>query len=231
MFRNIIILLVVAFGANAQSNFNYKRDYNTIVAKTKISGDKLNYDKLLLRFKANDNTLTDAEVLALLIGFSARPEYMPYEDLLVEHDIYNLNAEGKYDEALQKANEYLGTHPLSVKAIYEKSFSCFKAGNNDSAKYYVKQGQRIFKAMTYSGNGKTKQTPIFVLGPSDGHDYINKFIEGGIGLTSSIKDDNGNSVDILEVKLKAGESYELYFITQHASVKMINGKDKKKSGK
>jgi Domain of unknown function (DUF4919) len=218
--RFTILLIAFGFLMNSQNNFNYKTDFKTILAKTKDANDKLYYDKLLPRFKKNDSTLTNAEVLALLIGFTAKPEYKPYEDMKEENAIYNLNAEGKYYDALQKANEFLITHPLSIKAIYEKSFSQYKAQHIDSAKFYVKQGQRIFKAMAYSGNGKTKQTPMFALGPADGQDYIYKYIDGGIGSKSAGQDEDRNALEILELNLKVGEPYSLFFIIQHATEKM-----------
>ncbi len=216
-----LTILLIAFGflTQAQSNFSYKTDYKTILAKTKNAGDNLNYEKLLSRFRKNDSTLTNAEVLALMIGFTGRPEYKPYEDLKVEKSIYDFNAEGKYDSALVKADAFLKTHPLSIKVIYEKSFSYYKARFNDSAQYYVKQGQRIFKAMAYSGEGKTKFSPIFSLGPTDGQDYIYKYVGGGIGETNSMFDDAGNFIEMMEVNFKVGTPYQLYFVTQHAYVK------------
>ncbi|MDZ4665790.1 MAG: DUF4919 domain-containing protein [Bacteroidota bacterium] len=221
-----LAILLTAFGfiASAQNNFNYKNDFKTILTKTKDANDKLCYDKLLSRFESNDSTLSNPEVLALLIGFTARTEYKPYEDLKEENAIYNLNAEGKYDEALQKANEFLKTHPLSVKVIYEKSFSYYKAHYIDSAKFYVKQGQKIFKAMAYSGTGKSKETPMFSLGPTDGQDYIYKYIDGGIGNKGSGQDEDGNFMEILEISLKVGEPYSLFFIIQHAKEKVQKGK-------
>ena len=225
MLKNLTILFI-AFGflVHAQSNFNYKKDFKTILAKTKDVNDILHYDKLVSRFKKNDTTFSNAEVLALMIGFTGRPEYKPYDDLKEEDNIYNLNAEGKYEEALIKADEFLGTHPLSLKVIYEKSFSYFKAQNNDSAKFYAKQGQRIFNAMAYSGDGRTKQTPIFALGPTDGQDYIYKFMQGGIGEKDSGYDEDGNFLDILELNFRTGQSYQLFFITQHAVEKKVSGK-------
>lgn len=215
--RLIILLIAFGFIAQAQTTFSYKNDFKTILAKTKDASDKLNYDKLLSRFQINDSTLTNAEVLALMIGFTARPEYKPSVDLKEERAIYNLNAEGKYDAALKKADEFLKTHPLSIKAIYELSFSYYKAGNTEMAKFYVKQGQRLFNAMTYSGNGKTKQTPIFALSAEDGQEYIYKFLQGGIGEMDSARDDEGNNLDILEATFKVGEPYKLFFISEHGA--------------
>lgn len=220
----LLLLLVTGEIAIGQTAFNYKDDFQKVLAKTKDINDKLSYSKLLKRFTASDTTLTDFEVLALLIGFTDKPEYKPYDDLTTEREVYKLNGEKKYQEGLDKANEFLKTHPLSVKALFEKSYSFHKLEKNDSAQYYMYQGQRIFKAMYFSGDGKTTETPTFALGPADGQDYIKKFVGVKIGVMGSGKDKNGNFLDILEVKFEDGQTMNLYFIIQHATDKMFGGK-------
>jgi tetratricopeptide (TPR) repeat protein len=220
-----VILCVAAMTFFAQSTFNYKKDFKKILEKTKDAHDNLYYNKLLSRFSVNDTTMTDYEVLALLIGFTDKPDYKPYDDLTAERETYNLNGENKYQEGLDLANKFLKTHPLSVKVLFEKSYSYYKLGNIDSAKFYLYKGRRIFKAMSFSGNGKTRETPTFALGPADGQDYIYKVVGGKIGTMGSGRDENGNFIDILEVLPKDGSpSYKLYFIIQHASEKMFGGK-------
>ncbi len=218
------MLLVTGQIAIGQTTFNYKDDFQKVLAKTKDQNDNLSYDKLLKRFSVNDTTLTDFEVLALLIGFTDKPEYKPYGDLTTEREIYKLNGEKKYQEGLDKVNEFLKTHPLSVKALLEKSYSFHKLEQKDSAQFYMYQGQRIFKAMYFSGDGKTKETPTFALGPADGQDYIYKFVGSDIGTMGSGRDKNGNFLDILEAKFEGGQSVTLYFIIQHATDKMFGGK-------
>lgn len=214
----------ISFG---QTTFDYQKDFNTILEKTKDPKNNLAYDKLLKRFVTNDTTLIDYEVLALLIGFTAKPEYKPYDDLKTEREIYKLNGEKKYQEGLNKASEFLKTHPLSVKAIFEKSYSFHKLEQKDSAEYYMYQGQRIFKAMYYSGNGQSPETPTFALGPADGQDYIHRFVGVDIGTMGSGRDKNGNFLDILEAKFEENQTVTLYFIIQHAVDKMFTSKKKK----
>lgn len=220
MQKTITILLVaLGFFTNAQSNFNYAKDFKTILAKTKDKNDKWNYDKLLSRFNKNDTTLTNAEVLALLIGFTDKPAYKPYQDLKQEKLIYDLNAEGKYDEALEKANEYIKFHPLSVKVIFERAFAHYKAHMQDSAKYIAWKGYKIFQAMKWSGDGKTKENPMFSLGVEDGQDYIVKFMGCGIDHKAYPNDNAGNLLSSLEVTSRISDPYNLYFIIQHARAK------------
>lgn len=216
---SILIISLKSFG---QTTFSYKDDFKKVLAKTKDQNDSLFYDKLLNRFTANDTTLTDFEVLALLIGFTGKPEYKPYQDLDIEREIYKLNGEKKYQEGLDSANKFLKTHPLSVKTLFEKSYSFHKLEQKDSAQYYLYQGRRIFKAMYFSGDGKTPENPSFALGPADGQDYIRKFVGGKIGIMGSGRDKSGNFLDILEAKFDDGQTIKLYFVIQHATRKMFD---------
>lgn len=233
--KTILLLLLLGTGqiTIAQTSFNYKDDFQKVLAKTKDQNDNLSYDKLLKRFSTNDTALTDFEVLALLIGFTAKTEYKPYKDLDMERKIYDINADGKFQDALDSANLFLKTHPFSIKVLFEKAYSFHKLGQEDSAAFYSYKGRRIFKAMTFSGNGKSPETPTFALGPADGQDYIYKFIGSKIrgakiGTMGSGRDKSGNFLDILEVVPKNGSaSYNLYFIIQHATDKMFSEDDLK----
>lgn len=224
----LLLLLSLEQWASGQDSFNYNDDFKKLLARTNDPNDNLNYDKLLKRFAVNDTTLSDFEVLSLLIGFTDNPAYKPYADIAIERKIYDINGEGEYKKALESANEFLQTHPLSVKVLFEKAYSFHKLGQEDSASFYAYKGQRIFEAMYFSGNGMTPETPTFALGPADGQDYIYKFVGEGIGTMGSGRDENDNFLDILEVTFETGEKVNLYFIIQHATDKMFSAEEKKK---
>lgn len=221
----ILLLLMAGQIGFGQTTFNYKNDFKKILAKTKDSKDNLYYDKQIKRFLSCDTTLTDFEVLALLIGFTAKPEFQPYSDISKEREIYKLNGEGKFQESLDTANIFLQKHPLSQQAIIEKSYSCYKLDSKDSSAFYMYQFRRIMKAMDFSGNGK--EIPIFALGPADGQNYIRKYLSAKIGSMGSGTDKNGNFLDILEAKYKDETSESLHFIIQHATDKMFSEDEKK----
>lgn len=237
MIKNFALPGLLAFlfvqTAFAQAQFHYKDDFQKILARTKNSDDELFYDKLLKRFSINDPTLTAFEVLSLLIGFTDKPEFRPYHDLEKERAVYRANVNGKFRQALDSANTFLRTHPVSVKVLFEKANSFRKLGHEDSAAYYVLKGRGIFEAMNLSGNGKSVETPTFALGPADGQEFIYKYVGpriGGakIGTMGSGKDKNGNFLDILEVVPRNGSKpYNLYFIIQHAKDKMFAEEEKK----
>ena len=216
-----LVLVITAFNLVGQSTFNYNTDFKKILDSTKKHNSNLSYARLLSRFNVNDTTLTNYEMLALLIGFTDKPEYKPYQDIDTESNIYMLNDKGKYNEALQKGLSFIKTHPFSVKTLFEIAYSYHKLNNKDSEMFYLYKGQKIFEAMYFSGDGKTIETPIYALGPTDGQVYIKKFIGKKIGVMGSGSDKNGNFIDILEVKLDEGKTIPLYFIIQHATTDIM----------
>lgn len=216
------ILLITTFSVFGQSTFNYQTDYKKILEKTKEPKENLYYGKQLKRFEINDTTLTNYEILALLIGFTDKKEYKPYVDLDIEREIYKLNGEKKYQDALKKGLSFIKTHPFSVKTLFEIAYSYHKLNQEDKAEFYVHKGRKIFEAMYFSGNGKTPESPTFSLGPGDGQDYIHKFVGADIGTMGSGHDKNGNFLDILDAKFEDGTIVKLYFIIQHATNKMFS---------
>lgn len=222
-FKTLILLIALMHGQQvlAQNSFNYDKDFKEILAKTKDSTSNLSYDKQLIRFQSNDTTLTDYEVLALMIGFTDNPAYKPYQDITTERAIYKLMGEGKFEDGLVLANEYISSHPFSIKVLFEKSYGHFKLGQKDSADYYLYQARELFDAMVFSGSGKSIDNPMFALGPADGQDFIQKQLGKSIGNMGSGADEKGNFIDILHVKENDGSSVPMYFIIQHATNKMF----------
>lgn len=229
MAKNAVLLVLVWFMtlsfAHAQ-NFNYKRDYETILKRTKDKADKLNYSGLLKRFNACDTSMTDYEVLALMIGFTGQTNFRPYTYLTTERAIFDLNDEGKFKEAIQICDTFIATHPLSQQALIEKAYAFHKLGQEDSAKAYSYRFQRIMKAMYWTRKVEEKKITIFSIGPADGQNFITKFLSARIGTMGSGSTADGVFCDILQAKMKdeKGENtIDFYFTIQHAINTMFDG--------
>ncbi len=119
----ISLLMLVCKTSYQQVAFDYQRDFRMILEKTQDKGGALYYQKLLIRFLDNDSTLTRAETLALLIGYTDNKDYKPYKDMGTEKEIFDLNEAGEYQEALNASKEYLQKHPLSLRILKERSYS------------------------------------------------------------------------------------------------------------
>ena len=222
--RNVftILFLLLSLTAYEQSSFDYQKDFKTILAKTKDSSTNLYYNKLLARFKARDASLTRYEALALLIGFTDQPDYRPYEDIETEKDIFMLNDEGHYEDAMAQADTYLLYHPLSLRILKEKSYSLHQLKKADSADYYMDLVHTIMSAMLFSGNGKTADTPIFALGLADGERFTEN---AGMAMVNKATGENkGVYMELIDATKDDGSRLNLYFVIQHARDK-VNGNE------
>jgi hypothetical protein len=74
--------------------------------------------------------------------------------------------------------------------------------------------------MEWSGKDSPENT-IFALGPHDGNDYIQIYLNEKIGSMGSGMDKHGNFCDILQVVPQNGKKYSLKFVIQHATKTMF----------
>ncbi len=221
MKNYLLLLLIIPTFLLGQRNFEYKKDFEKILKETKNKDSELYYSNLLERYNKIDTTLTDKQVLSMLIAFTDNEYYKPYSDINFGRNLYKLNDEGKFDEVIKSGTEFLSNHPFDIKTLFEVSYAYFKTDNKITADNYIIKARQIFKAMFYSGDSKSIDTPAFALNPSDGQDFIKKAVGAKIGKMGSGKDDNGYFIDMLEAKFEDGESTMLYFIIPHATKKMF----------
>jgi hypothetical protein len=221
MIRKIMLLVTLLF-CTAQSqaqNFSYQRDYEKILARTRVKTDSLYYPALLPAFLKNDSTLSVFKMLSLMIGYTGLSNYKPFDDIKTEKRIYTLNDSARYDEAIRVADSFLNTHPLNQKIIIEKSFAFHQLKKEDSSRYYKEQFGRIMAAMDWSGNGRSPDYAMFSIGPNDGKNFIDKYYHSEVGRDGSYEDSEGNFCDMLEMKFKRkgkDESVVFFFVIQHA---------------
>ncbi len=181
------------------------------------------FPTLLDRFNKNDITLTDMEVLALQIGFTANPNYKPYQTILTEQEIKNLIEQKKYQEALVICDELLKTNPVNFTALKEKSFVYTKL-DKDSLQFHKEKFMKILFSVLASGEG-TSDNPYFVLSPIDGQTLITYILGGSIGSMGSVVDSNGFFIDKFEITGKGKEPVTLYFNINHATDKIFSEED------
>lgn len=213
------LFLITCSISFAQAPFNYQRDYRSILEQTKDKGSDLYYQKLLIRFLDNDTSLTRAQTLALLIGFTDDKKYKPYRDMGTEKEIYDLNEGGEYEEALEASKDYLQKHPVSLRILKERSYSYHQLKKADSAKYFMDLVDKVMGAMIYSGKGRKMEDAIFSLGLSDGEYFVSN-----IGMTVTGKntawDKQRNFIFIVDALTDDGEHQNFYFNIQHAKIKI-----------
>ncbi len=214
-----LLLLVFCPAANGQQ-FNYHRDFQQLLAHSQDSNSSLYYPKLLRRFNQNDSTLTDTEVLALQIGYTAKAAYLPFKTVHEEGSIKQLVAQEKYEQALKVCDKLLRKNPLNLTALMGKSLIYWKFGQ-DSLDYYRHKQLKLVSAVLASGDGTAEQ-PFFVLSPLDGQSLIVQVLGGSVGSMGSSIDANDYYLDMLEFKKAGREPQMLYFNISHATAKLFS---------
>jgi hypothetical protein len=232
MFRQLFLILLSQFfyaTVYCQQQpvppppFIYQTDFKKILEQAQERESPLYYQKLLIRFLDRDSTLSNPEVLALLIGYTEDSHFKPFEDMETEQEIFDLNEERKYEEALAKAKNYLQTHPLSLRVLKEASFCYYVKEMQDSADYYMDLVDKIMNAMTYSGSGKKPDVPMFALGLADGEYYVQN-----IGLKVTNRDTDWNKhnqfIEIVEASKNEDDKIRYFFVIQHAKNRIDDDK-------
>ncbi|ASK30077.1 hypothetical protein CEY12_08105 [Chryseobacterium sp. T16E-39] len=219
--KTLVILFSIIPLFVFSQNFDYKRDFENILKETQDKKSDLNYESLLERYNKVDTTLTNKQMLSLLIGFTVNKNYKPYKDIEFGRNLYKLNDEKKFNEVIKTGNEFLSTHPFDIKTLYETSYAQSESGNDKVAESYLIKAMLIFKAMNYSGSTTSMDTAFFALNPTDGQDFIRKGIGAKIGMMGSSKDKNGYFIDILEAIFKDDSRQTFYFVIPHATKKMF----------
>lgn len=224
-----LLLVIVSFSSllsqsqtkvdTARSTFDYARDFKNILEQTKDRSSPLYYHKLLPKFLNEDSTITRAETLALLIGYTEDPHFKPWDDMQVEKEIFDMNDTADYEGSLEASKTYLQTHPLSLRVLKERSFSYHQLKNKDSAQYFMDLVDKVMGAMIYSGKGRKPENPIFSLGLADGEYFI-----PNVGMTVAGKTTEWNKhnhfMEVIDAMNEMGEHNKYYFVIQHAKEKI-----------
>ena len=201
--------------------FNYQMDFKTILKRTTDQKDDLFHEKLAKRFAKNDTSLTDFEVLALLINFTSNKNYAPYEILSAEDQITEQVKSFQFEDAINMCDSILKIHPYNQQILFNKAFSYFSLKKLDSAEFYKYQFNRIMDAMAFSGSG-SREDPIFSLGSKDSENYIYERLAKQIMSIGSGTDSSGNFLDIIEITDFQTDTLTLHFQIQHAVNRLIN---------
>lgn len=194
-------------GHNKAGDYSKITDFANLTNQTTDEKSPFYYKDLLSKFNAN-NELTDEQVYLLLIGFSQQDEYKPYTQ---EADqVYELNNQEKFDEAISKANELLKTNPLLPALYKELIFAYRKKGNETLADNCQKKLQSILNAMLFTGDG-TCDKPYVAFWVREEYTLL-KYLDfkktGGVNTSKCA----GQMADIIEVtNLMTNDKTEICF--------------------
>ena len=129
-FRSIFSLIItfIIYGQE-KIDFDYTKDYDSILKMSKDKTNKLFYNDLFERFQKADSTLTNYELVTLQIGYTDNPKYYPYQDIGLEREIWSLNEKGEFELAKKKLDTLLSNNPFNILGHREMSYVQYKLGN------------------------------------------------------------------------------------------------------
>ncbi len=224
--RNLLIAFgfIISLSAFSQDkiDFDYTKDYDSILKSTKDSTSKIFYKDLYERFEKADSTLTNYELVALQIGYTDNPKYWPYQDIELEREIWTLNEKKEFGLSEKKLDTLLSNNPFNILGHREMSYVQNKLGNKKIADLHYEQFNLIVTSVLSTGDGTSYENSWFTLSPADGQWIIKLVFQQRICSMGSGSDDNGNFHDILGIKFEdSKDCNKLYFNIEPATKRMF----------
>lgn len=203
-------------------DFDYSKDYNSILKLTKDSSSDIFYKDLFKRFEQADSTLTNYEMIALQIGYTDNPNYWPYQDITLEREIWSLNEEKEFDKAKSKLDTLLSNNPFSILGHREMSYVYSKLGDKSKTDLHFRKFDLVVSSVLSTGDGTSYESSWFTLSPADGQWIIKLAFSQSICSMGSGRDEDGNFHDILGIQYEDSEDCtELFFNIGPASSRMF----------
>jgi hypothetical protein len=94
-------------------------------------------------------------------------DYSPYGNDTGLQTANKLVQDGKLDEGIVAANEYLKNHPINLNAIYLKITALYKQKKTAEMRPWIMLLKGLIAAITSSGDGKTEKTAMVIACVSD----------------------------------------------------------------
>ncbi len=179
-FVTLCCLIIVATGSNllAQEKDRFGDERIELLIKKyseQTSENKAIYKSLSRRWAKKDSTITAKEVTFLRCFYTTTSQYNPLEIDKMGTDIFRLNEEKKYEEAIRLCQELLKKCPYNLISFKEMAYALNKL-EKDYAPVWAK-AQLIVQAMSTYGEYfepkdqnvvKTLNIPLFPLSLYEG---------------------------------------------------------------
>jgi hypothetical protein len=218
---------IIKRGLDARENENRLRDFGHTTTRSLTNGasyaaltqidsmrkvvadpaSKFHYKALLDRFLADDATLTPEEMYMLMIGYSALPDYNPfnYNDISALKMFASVNT----DTAIARGIAMIPSNPINP-SLYREIMYCYRRnGDSVNAARYQARMQRFFTGMMFSGDGSCTRPYVSLWGKEE-YNFISYI---GLNATESHSMENcaGQMSEKITATDAADTKSDLYF--------------------
>lgn len=166
------------------------------------------YGKLLARFLTDDPTLAPEEVYMLIIGYSATPDYNPfnYNDISSLKMVSAINS----DTAISKGMAMIPANPLNPSLNREIMYSYRRKNDLENAARFERRIHQFFNGVLYSGNGNCTRPYVSLWGKEE-YNFLN-YLDYKQTENHSMETCAGQLAEKIEIiDAKTGQSGNIYF--------------------
>jgi hypothetical protein len=215
---NFIIVLIFSlnFYSSAQLvGYETYDDFVPLRIDTQDPNSPYFFDSLYSKFLIPEEFLTQGEMMAMLVGYTAQKSYKPYGYIKMEQAILKDILDEKKDAAWKRINSLLKQDPLNYTALMERAALADEFAP-DKASYYQLILARLEEAIYKSGDGSFEK-PYFVLSPSDAQTMMQIRKGWKILKVETGKTKKGIFLNALNVNAE-GDIKKVFFNIHHAKL-------------
>ncbi|MFN6944853.1 MAG: DUF4919 domain-containing protein [Cytophagaceae bacterium] len=166
------------------------------------------YYKLKERFLRHD-TLELSEYQSLYYGSLFQNTYQPIQIAALEARIRQNNFTGNYYQAISLADSLLSHYPVSIQALFERSFASHMLGDDYEASLYRFKYKNLIKGILEGNNGRTQETAILILSETDEYELL-KYLDLKIKKQYQLSH-QGRIYNMYDLKKNAKKIKTIYF--------------------
>jgi len=164
VYVTLCCFIIVTTGSNLlaqnKERFGDKRIELLIKQYSEQSSEnKAKYKSLSLRWSKNDTTITTQEIVFLRCFYTTTSQYNPLEIDKIGAEIFHLNEEKKYEDAIKLCEELLKKCPYNLISYKEMAYA-LKALEKDNASVWAKAQKIALAISTYGEHFEPKDQNV-----------------------------------------------------------------------
>lgn len=226
--KSILISITLLISASATAQFQPPK-FDGIEKIIQVKDSPFYYPKIFERYKNLDTTLTVQDYRVLYFGYIFHKDYDPY-GMPTQFDSLNLILQkptittNDYLDIIRIEKDILNEYPFNIRELSLLSKAYKETGQPELSEIVHSQFEKLTKAILSTGDGKTKETAMYVISNSHEYDILN-FL--GLTYDNNVSEIE-NTYEYLKVKPNKYKLEGIYFNIQKMFEKESEFLDKQK---